>query len=78
MLMKMLKLSDEIFENLKSFVVDPFDDTPDAVIERLIDIANKAKKRWSPFDETPAPKPLNCSEPEPLQGSESEYEKVVL
>jgi len=49
--MRMFKVSDELYEQLKSFVVDPFDDTPDAVIGRLIEIVNKAKNRWSPFEE---------------------------
>jgi len=49
--MRTFKVSDELFEQLKSFVVDPFDDSPDAVIGRLIEIVNKAKNRWSPFDE---------------------------
>ena len=28
--MKILKISDETYDQLKAFVVDPFDDTPDA------------------------------------------------
>jgi hypothetical protein len=48
--MKMLKVSDELFEQLKGLVVDPFDDTPDLVIGRLIEIVNKAKGRWSPLE----------------------------
>jgi hypothetical protein len=44
------KVSDELYEQLKSFIVDPFDDTPEIVIGRLIEIANKAKGRWSPLD----------------------------
>ena len=49
--MRTFKVSDELYEQLKSFVVDPFDDTPDIVIGRLIEIVNKAKNRWSPFEE---------------------------
>lgn len=48
--MRTFKVSDEMYEQLKSFVVDPFDDTPEAVIGRLIEIVNKAKDRWSPFE----------------------------
>jgi hypothetical protein len=48
--MRTIKVCDELFEQLKGFVVDPFDDTPDAVIGRLIEIVNKAKSRWSPLD----------------------------
>ncbi len=49
--MRTFKVSDELYDQLKSFVVDPFDDTPEIVITRLVDIVNKAKGRWSPFDE---------------------------
>ena len=48
--MKAINVSDEIYEKLKDFVVDPFDDSPEVVISRVVDIANKAKSRWSPFD----------------------------
>jgi len=47
--MKTLQINDEVYESLKAFVVDPFDDTPNAVLMRLIDIANKAQNRWRPF-----------------------------
>jgi hypothetical protein len=47
---KTLQISDEVYESLKAFVVDPFDDTPNAVLTRLIGIANKAQSRWCPFD----------------------------
>jgi len=57
--MRMFKVSDELYEQLKSFVVDPFDDTPEAVIGRLIEIVNKAKSRWSPLDA--------CDSPEGIQ-----------
>ena len=49
--MKTIKVSDEIYEKLKDFVADPFDDTPEVVIGRVVDIAHKAKCRWSPLDE---------------------------
>ena len=48
--MRTFKVSDDLYEQLKTFVVDPFDDTPDIVIGRLIEIVNKAKTRWHPFD----------------------------
>ena len=54
--MRTIRISEELFERLKTFVVDPFDDTPDAVIGRLIDIATKAKIRWSPLDAPDMPK----------------------
>ena len=34
---------------------DPFDDTPDLVVMRLMEIADKAKNRWSAFDPTDVP-----------------------
>jgi len=48
--MKTVKISDELYEELKAFVVDPFDDTAELVIGRLVQIANKAKEKWSPFE----------------------------
>jgi hypothetical protein len=54
--MRTIRISEELFERLKTFVVDPFDDTPDAVIGRLVDIAAKAKIRWSPLDACDAAK----------------------
>jgi len=47
--MKALEINDDVYESLKAFVVDPFDDTPNTVLKRLIDIANKAQSRWCPF-----------------------------
>lgn len=52
--MRTVTISDELFEELKGFVVDPFDDTPDLVIGRLIAIVNKAKNRWSPLEDCEA------------------------
>ena len=48
--MKAIQIPDELYERLKSCVVDPFDDTPESVISRLIDISDKAKSSWSPLD----------------------------
>jgi hypothetical protein len=73
--MRTFKVSDEMYEQLKSFVVDPFDDTPEVVLGRLIEIVNKAKDRWSPFDvhesrnaerATSRPKPEESQEQEPV------------
>ena len=52
--MKMLQISDEVYQKLKAFVADPFEDTPNNVLLRLMAIADKAKGRWSAFE--PAPK----------------------
>lgn len=48
--MKTIQISEELFEELKGLVVDPFDDTPDSVIGRLIQIVKKARSRWSPLE----------------------------
>jgi hypothetical protein len=48
--MKTLQITDEAYEALKTFIIDPFDDSPEKVIVRLMDIVNKARQRWSPFD----------------------------
>jgi hypothetical protein len=48
--MKTLQVSDEVYEKLKAFVSDPFEDTPNNVLLRLMDIADKAKGRWCVFD----------------------------
>jgi len=76
--MRTLKISDELYEQLKSFIVDPFDDTPEIVIGRLIDIARKAKSRWSPAPaevpvssnrleySAPAPVPQPPAQPQPV------------
>jgi len=48
--MKTIQVSDEIYDRLREFIVDPFEDTPQNVITRLVDIACKAKNRWSSFE----------------------------
>lgn len=48
--MKTIQISDELHKKLQNFVVDPFDDTPDSVIGRLIEIADKAKGKWSNWE----------------------------
>jgi hypothetical protein len=50
MIMKTIEISEELCERLKMCVVDPFDDTPDSVINRLIDIVEKAKSNCSAWD----------------------------
>ena len=80
--MKTIRISEELFERLKTFVVDPFDDTPDTVIGRLVDIAAKAKTRWSPLDAYDASKDLKAqakpSRPVAMQPAEEEEGVVVL
>lgn len=48
--MTVIKISDELYERLKNCVVDPFDDTPESVISRLMDIVDKARARWASWD----------------------------
>ena len=48
--MRTFRVSDQMYEQLKTFIVDPFDDTPELVIGRLIEIVNKAKARWAAFE----------------------------
>lgn len=71
--MRTFKVSDELYEQLKAFVVDPFDDTPDIVIGRLIEIVNKAKNHWSPFDPSDTPQEERPAEPAPRRESPPDY-----
>ncbi len=49
--MQTINISDEVFQKLRDFIVDPFEDTPEVVLNRLIDIAGKAKNRWTPWSD---------------------------
>lgn len=73
--MRTFKVSDELYEQLKTFVVDPFDDTPDAVIGRLIEIVNKAKSRWSPFDPYDEVPEQVVERPRKAQAARPEYQE---
>ena len=48
--MKIIEISDDLYNRLRNCVIDPFDETPESVISRLIDIVDKAKNRLSPWD----------------------------
>ncbi|MHC4085021.1 MAG: hypothetical protein ACYSWZ_17440 [Planctomycetota bacterium] len=48
--MKAIEISDELYDRLKAFVVDPFDDSPEIVLGRVVDIADKAKSKWISWD----------------------------
>jgi hypothetical protein len=76
--MRTFKVSDELYEQLKNFVVDPFDDTPEAVIGRLIEIVNKAKDRWSPFDAYGASKPIERLETRDAEQEEFREDEPVV
>ncbi|MCL5279942.1 MAG: hypothetical protein M1376_08565 [Planctomycetes bacterium] len=64
--MRTFRVSDQMYEQLKTFIVDPFDDTPELVIGRLIEIVNKAKARWAPFETPQAAARETTPEAEPL------------
>jgi hypothetical protein len=49
-IVKTIEISQELYDRLKNFVVDPFDDSPEIVISRLIDIVDKARSLWSSWD----------------------------
>jgi hypothetical protein len=48
--MKTIEISEELYDRLKNFVVDPFDDTPEIVISRVVDIVDKARSKWTSWD----------------------------
>jgi len=73
-IMRTFKVSDDLYDQLKSLVVDPFDDTPEIVITRLIEIVNKAKSRWSSFEEDIA----EPAEPARRRQEFHEQEQVVV
>ncbi len=80
--MKTVQISDELFDELKNLVVDPFDDTPDSVIGRLIQIVKKAKSRWSPLDACAASEenetPVKPQKHQTREYSEEEDQVVLL
>jgi hypothetical protein len=78
--MRTFKISDELYERLKGFVVDPFDDTPDVVIARLIEIVEKARNRWSPFEKHPSvhEDPYPMDSPQESRVPDREEQEVIL
>jgi hypothetical protein len=40
-----------LFDKLKNFVVDPFEDTPEVILNRPMGIMDKAKQQWSPLNQ---------------------------
>jgi hypothetical protein len=76
--MKVIKISDELYDRLKNCIVDPFDDTPEVVIGRLVDIVEKSKSEFSSWDaaENPAQQAKAAAQqvkpqPEPTAPSKS-------
>ncbi len=45
--MRNIQIPDELYDRLKNFVFDPFEDTPESVIEHLMDIVDKSKSKCS-------------------------------
>jgi hypothetical protein len=78
--MRTFQVSEELYDQLKSFVIDPFDDTPDVVIGRLIDIVKKARNHWSPFAEceTPQKDPRPAEVPQEQPVEETREQEVFL
>ena len=81
--MKVMQISDELYDRLKNCIVDPFDDTPESVIGRLINIVDKAKSECSSWDATedtvrqvkPQDRPIALSEPRYVQAG---HDEIVL
>ncbi len=65
--MKTLTVSNEVYENLKSYIIDPFEDTAGTVLQRLMDIAEKAKSQCNGLD-----MPEFTCEPEPEPAKEED------
>ena len=63
--MKTIEISDELSDRLKAYVIDPFDDTPEKVIGRVLDIAEKAKNKWISWDAEQETKKQKEQEPQP-------------
>lgn len=63
--MKVIEISDELYERLKTFVVDPFDDTPEIVLGRVVDIVDKAKSKWISWDAEEEAEPEEKPQPRP-------------
>lgn len=75
--MKAFQVSDELYDKLKTLVVDPFDDTPEIVISRLVDIVGKAKSRWSPLDTVQNNDESNSDYQSHVDMCQSEEQRVV-
>ncbi len=77
--MKTIEISDEISDRLKAYVVDPFDDTPEKVIGRVLDIADKAKSKWTSWEEEEANNQKESEpRPQPQKRSRSGQEQVGI
>jgi len=73
--MKTIEISEELWERLKMCVVDPFDDTPELVINRLVDIVDKAKNVCSSWDQVEESVVVEAEEGSAEQGQERSWSK---
>jgi hypothetical protein len=76
--MKNVSISDELFNQLKNYVVDPFDDTIETVIYRLVDITNKARDRCFLPETFPVPTAEADSEWEHTPGESSSNYRIKV
>ena len=54
-----LNINDKVFDSMKDFVVDPFTEAPETVLWRVVEIAGKAKQKWSPLEDNQSVRPVN-------------------
>ena len=76
--MKTIEISEELYDRLKNFVVDPFDDSPEIVISRMIDIVDKARSMWSSWDASEEAGQQEQSQSRKVKRSTSGQEQVGI
>jgi len=76
--MKTIQISEELYDRLKAFVVDPFDDTPEIVISRVVDIVDKARSKWTSWDAEEGAEPEAEPQPKSSKRSRSGQEQVGM
>ena len=76
--MKTIEISEELYDRLKNFVVDPFDDSPEIVINRMIEIVDKARGMWSSWDPSEEEQQKDQSQSRKAKKSSSGQEQVGI
>lgn len=76
--MKTIEISEELYDRLKNFVVDPFDDSPEIVINRMIEIVDKARGMWSSWDASEEAEQQGQSQSRKAKKSSSGQEQVGI
>ena len=76
--MKTIEISEELYDRLKNFVVDPFDDSPEIVINRMIEIVDKARGMWSSWDPSEEEEQKDQSQSRKAKKSSSGQEQVGI